>query len=108
MMGGEPNNCPGNSKSLKADHQLFPNLSLSYNVWAAVRSTLTDVVSATDNIPILAGSGVTYNGYSMVFDGSENAWMNFGSAVSSESSAFSVSVRVEYASFAPPFFLPGS
>jgi hypothetical protein len=74
--------CPNASTALKADHQLFPNPSLAYAVGASVGNTLGDVGLASTKYPITAGSGVKYNGHSLVFDGRSNAWVSFGNAVS--------------------------
>jgi hypothetical protein len=94
------NSCPNASTALKADHQLFPNPSLAYAVGASVGNTLSDVGLSSIKYPITAGSGVKYNGHSLVFDGTSNAWVSFGNAVSFGGEAFSISVRAKFTSFA--------
>ena len=93
------NTCPGAATALKADHQLFPNPSLAYAVGTAVGNTLSDLGLSSNKYPITAGSGVAYNGNSLVFDGTSNAWVSFGNAVSFGGEAFSISVRAKYITF---------
>ena len=60
---------------------------------------LTDSGTSQSPYPITAGSGVTYSGNSLQFDGSSNAWVSFGSGVTFGGSAFSISVWGKYSSF---------
>ena len=91
--------CPNASTALKADHQLFLNPSLAFAVGASVGNTLNDVGLSSTNYPITAGSGIKYNGHSLTFNGTSNAWVSFGNAVSFGGEAFSISVRAKYTSF---------
>jgi len=93
------NTCPNATTALKADHQLYPNPLGSYAVGAAIGSTLKDTGSSSTPYPITAGTGVTYNGHALQFDGTSNAWVSFGSGVTFGSSSFSISVWATYSSF---------
>ena len=93
--------CPAASTALKADHQLFPNPSGSYAPGTVVGSTLSDIGTSLSPYPITAGSGVTYKGRSLQFDGSINAWVSFGTGVALGGTDFSISVWGMYTEFNP-------
>ena len=80
---------PNASTAFKADHQLFPKPYLLYAVGVSVGNTLSDVGLSSTKYPISAGSGVKYNGHSLTFDGTSNACVSFGNAVSFGGEAFS-------------------
>ena len=94
-----PELCPAASTALKADHQLFPNPSGSYAPGTVVGSTLSDIGTSLSPYPITAGSGVTYKGRSLQFDGSSNAWVSFGTGVALGGTDFSISVWGMYTGF---------
>jgi hypothetical protein len=91
--------CPLASTALEADHQLFPNPSGSYATGTAVGSTLIDIGASLSPYPITAGSGVTYHGRSLKFDGSSDAWVSFGTGVVIGDRDFSISVWGMYTEF---------
>jgi hypothetical protein len=95
-----PFSCPISATALKGDNQIFPNPSLSIANGASVASNpLTDIGLSSSKYTITAGSGVTYDGNALKFDGSSNAWVSFGSSVSFGGQAFSISVWAMYTSF---------
>ena len=82
------------------DHKFAPNAAGTVANGTLLSSRL--VIDQTGNNAaawvMSAGSGVTYDGTSLSFDGSTNAWVSFGSSITFGGSPYSVSVWFKYRS----------